>query len=529
MPEQDAVPQQSEEAEGGDDPAEYSREGEDDTVGGCEMDELTLRRCVAQHQLHKLEGKQIVLVVGTMGAGKSTFIAAQVGATLRYKTEGARTVLEPSACVAIPSVGHRAISQTLNVTLYTDEESGLTFADTPGSNENRGQTALTWTRTTTLLALTRIERVHSIVVIINFEAATTNRAEMFELLATDLASFVGESSHSHRMYESMVFVINRARLVIEGEEGPLIRTMTIDEVGSRFNDLHEDFKQKLEAQLDQLARTYPATQLQRARRAAAAATAATAAATSRMAGFSGGWSSEPPVDKTKYASINWRSAGKSAHMFHKNFAAYRLLHVLKHAIELTPARCIVSELPRGGADLRQRVRQTIESAQASAMDRDTLKAIAAERASGKFPVFKVSRSVARRGPLGVRERGRCARLLSVDACPPRAREATGHRGPRCAGAQRCPPPARGVRGCIPHLQREGGKDPPHRGGALERGPGRADVLSDGADRAAEEGRAQQGGGEAAPHDEHKYDARERDRGQGDQEVVEVLPVSHSCA
>ena len=87
----------------------------------------------------KVEGKEIILVIGGTGSGKSTFINYLAGRTMRPVTGvGLEPCVEAENPISEIGHGHNSITKTPKV--FTDEH-GLTYCDCPGLFDTEGTEA----------------------------------------------------------------------------------------------------------------------------------------------------------------------------------------------------------------------------------------------------------------------------------------------------------------------------------------------------------------------------------------------------
>lgn len=88
-------------------------------------------QAVTQEFLHRETGDATrVLLVGTTGAGKSTFLHALAGIPLNCVRSVCGPVLEPIEEIA--AIGHSAVSMTSIPNMFVDKNNGLSYFDCPG-------------------------------------------------------------------------------------------------------------------------------------------------------------------------------------------------------------------------------------------------------------------------------------------------------------------------------------------------------------------------------------------------------------
>ena len=93
----------------------------------------------SQSVIEQAKGQNIVFILGSTGAGKSTVINYLSGIKLIKKRNGlGRYVIEPEDDTAGPKIGHGAFSVTMYPSLYTLRDQSLMLCDCPGFADTRG-------------------------------------------------------------------------------------------------------------------------------------------------------------------------------------------------------------------------------------------------------------------------------------------------------------------------------------------------------------------------------------------------------
>lgn len=181
--------------------------GDKSTVTPIAADDTTrtFMRFVADSRLHELQGRQGVLVLGLMGAGKSTAIAVQQGAIYEAKEEGGLELLKSD--VWTPCVADGFQSQTFNIGVFEDPGTNTVYFDSAGLNEHRGQRELKWTQFSRAMALTLLKEISSTLVVVDVATFLTERGEGARNLAQYLDELVGKGESSEHFYQSMSFLI----------------------------------------------------------------------------------------------------------------------------------------------------------------------------------------------------------------------------------------------------------------------------------------------------------------------------------
>jgi len=121
-------------------------------------------------------GKELVLVIGKTGAGKSTLINYLVGCQMESSLSPGHLTADISAVDEIMEIGHGRASQTEHPKAHFDEESGLCYCDCPGFDDNRGPE----TDIANAFGIKSITRhaasVRAVVVLVNYHTLKADRA-----------------------------------------------------------------------------------------------------------------------------------------------------------------------------------------------------------------------------------------------------------------------------------------------------------------------------------------------------------------
>ena len=144
--------------------------------------------------VERMRGKEVVLILGNTGAGKSTLVNYLMGCTLEQKEHEetgepyVQTVETPYA--AIGHAHEDADSKTENIEFYQDPQLAWGYCDSPGFLDNRGWEA----RIRTALGqqcLTQVAKaIKAIVLVIPVTALTDQRGENLRSLLSILSHFL---------------------------------------------------------------------------------------------------------------------------------------------------------------------------------------------------------------------------------------------------------------------------------------------------------------------------------------------------
>ena len=158
------------------------------------------------HNLDKLNNKSVVLVIGPTRAGKSTTVNILNGSIYKLNQKGEYTLVDSDGKpTSITSHGY--MSTTLNLGVYEDKKNELTYVDTAGLCENRGEAAKLWTQSNLGVFFSIVGEIKSLVLVMRFSATFLPGGKGLEELAEEL--FKAKVS-TESFYKSMVFVITDA-------------------------------------------------------------------------------------------------------------------------------------------------------------------------------------------------------------------------------------------------------------------------------------------------------------------------------
>ncbi len=150
-------------------------------------DELSQYIDEGWENLKTVAGKDIVLVMGNTGSGKSTLINHLIGNKLEEKqnSHGYMRWYRVSGDNAPgPKISEKLSSETLYPQVYRSRMDNDTFfyCDLPGFQDNRSKTTKIWTHVARDLAVKISKEVVSIIIVISDEELAASRGENFKIL-----------------------------------------------------------------------------------------------------------------------------------------------------------------------------------------------------------------------------------------------------------------------------------------------------------------------------------------------------------
>ena len=125
-----------------------------------------------EHTLDTLGSLDVVAVVGTTGAGKSTTILKQMGAYFQPNDKGELEAVVPSSA-AVPKTSHLLDATTLHVTAFrpiNPEYSPFTYLDTAGFRDTRGLEERVWNKGCLHTAFTVLREVRAVCVCMDYQS-----------------------------------------------------------------------------------------------------------------------------------------------------------------------------------------------------------------------------------------------------------------------------------------------------------------------------------------------------------------------
>lgn len=152
-------------------------------------------------------GKDLILILGNTGAGKSTFVNYLVGKKMREERVP-NSLNKGFVCDdPVMEIGHGFESKTTFPESCSDASSNLTFCDCPGFMDNRGVVF----DITNMYAITKMAQlsrsVKGIVIIFNYHALEADRAKGLQATISLLHTIFG--SHAAEHAKSALLLVTR--------------------------------------------------------------------------------------------------------------------------------------------------------------------------------------------------------------------------------------------------------------------------------------------------------------------------------
>ena len=162
------------------------------------------------NSLKVAEGKNIVLVMGNTGSGKSTLINYLLGNKLEKKKdeEGKfRWYRVEGDTSPGPKIGHEDDSETIHPAVYQNLKDRIFYCDLSGFEDTRDKTTQTWAHVSRDLVVKTAEQVSSIIVVLS-EEDLANKNAFFKKLCKTLSLILSLDSNFDSVTINMVFTKN---------------------------------------------------------------------------------------------------------------------------------------------------------------------------------------------------------------------------------------------------------------------------------------------------------------------------------
>lgn len=320
------------------------------------------KNLVGWSQLHELDGKTGVLVLGPMGAGKSTSISIQLGAKLK-KVKGDNHHEMVASDGATPKRSDGVVSQTLNIGVFVDRDSGWHYFDTAGLNESRGHDVHVWTKFSFATAIHKLNQILCTLVVIDFNASFTGRGQGMRDLAECLANSVGTGTTAEPFYHNMAFVITNA--YSGGNK------LSKDSVIKRAAAILKASSDQKTDRLKTLKREYPKQQ---------------------SSGLKGLLRVEDETDHVLSDAINWEAVPENNLVKTELDAACAVIRLLQALADDSRVFLSFPDNPKACSEQRAQVNEIIR--QTTPIGRDQLKSIVAARQTYNLDVLNILASIA---------------------------------------------------------------------------------------------------------------------------------------
>jgi energy-coupling factor transporter ATP-binding protein EcfA2 len=159
---------------------------------------------------HSRSTREVVLIVGNTGAGKSTFANYIIGKHMREeKVTGS---LEKGIVCDDPvmEIGHGFLSKTDFPHVHCDHQTGLTFCDCPGFLDTRDALF----DIANMYAMTKVSRevdsIRAIVVVLSYRSLLSDRGRALTDTSSMLETIFGTSAFSRQHLQSVIVLISKA-------------------------------------------------------------------------------------------------------------------------------------------------------------------------------------------------------------------------------------------------------------------------------------------------------------------------------
>ena len=140
-----------------------------------------------------MKGKDLVIVIGNTGAGKSTTINYLIGCDMYRNEKDNIAVKNDSKIPPIVNIGHGFVSETF-IPGVSAEYNGITYADCPGFKDNRGE-EINIANAINIRNMVRDAKSVRALILIEFANLISNRAQnLSELIKISTKLFNGEES-----------------------------------------------------------------------------------------------------------------------------------------------------------------------------------------------------------------------------------------------------------------------------------------------------------------------------------------------
>ena len=153
--------------------------------------------------------KEITILLGPTGAGKSTLINYMIGLEMSLVVDerdwSEKVEVKGTAAAKI---GHGTDSETLYPAVYEDKVSTSVYGDFPGFSDNRGIDEKVVTSFTTQMAVEKAKAVRGIVMVVDYEALDAQKGHSFKELTCCLSHLFKQPDE---IKNSICFVFNKFR------------------------------------------------------------------------------------------------------------------------------------------------------------------------------------------------------------------------------------------------------------------------------------------------------------------------------
>ncbi len=173
-------------------PDEIYQHKEEEILKGIDFDKLTRLMNISLQEIQPARSRDLILLVGKTGAGKSTTLNYLMGCPLQSRKRGARTLIDVENGPAYAEIGHDILSSK---TLYpkvvpTKEFPELAYIDLPGFRDTRISEEKLCSHMGIQMAIRFAKAVRGIIVVIDFSSLIAERGTDFVDLLNILGGFL---------------------------------------------------------------------------------------------------------------------------------------------------------------------------------------------------------------------------------------------------------------------------------------------------------------------------------------------------
>jgi ribosome biogenesis GTPase A len=153
------------------------------------MDKMRTFSCEALMKAKKAKGRDVILVIGNTGAGKSTTINYLLGHKF---TKGRNYPFQISLVDESKSdvqIGHTMTSQTLYAEAHGSED-GFVYCDTPGFLDTRPREEKICASINIEFAIKSARQIKAIIVVVDYYAIPIDKGRSLRDLSTTISQFL---------------------------------------------------------------------------------------------------------------------------------------------------------------------------------------------------------------------------------------------------------------------------------------------------------------------------------------------------
>ena len=165
------------------------------------------------------EGREIVLVMGCTGSGKSTGVNYLLGVAMEPVYDGDEddddreitSVKLTENVISGPKIGHTAVSETLAPGIFprtlSPGETGLSFCDCPGFMENRGEAEKIYATISNHMVISFAKSIKAIFIVLEYNSIKNQRGAGFRDLVNSVKNYIADPAN---MVGSIFIAISKA-------------------------------------------------------------------------------------------------------------------------------------------------------------------------------------------------------------------------------------------------------------------------------------------------------------------------------